>query len=144
MRTLSKSNSDTLTVIVDLLIPKKGSLPSPSDINVVEHIDNTISDAPQLMRLFVEGLRDINDKDFLSLQEKEQIDLLQKYECTNSLFFAELIRHTYNGYYTNPIVVRAIGMTGHPPQPKGYNLEQGNNFKLLEKVRERGQIWRNP
>ena len=108
MRTLSKSNSDTLTAIVDLLIPKKGSLPSPSDINVVEHIDDTISDAPQLMRLFVEGLRDINDKDFLSLQEKEQIDLLQKYECSNSLFFAELIRHTYNGYSTNPIVVRAI------------------------------------
>jgi len=144
MRTLSKSNSDTLAVIVDLLIPKKGSLPSPSDIDIVEYIDNTISHTPKLMRLFVDGLRDINNKDFLLLKEKEQIDFLEKYECSNNLFFTELIRHTYNGYYTNRMVVRAIGMTGQPPQPKGYDLEQGENFKLLEKVMERGQLWRNP
>ena len=144
MRTLSKSHADTLAVMVDLLIPAKGTLPSPSDINIVEHIDNAISHTAKLIRLFVEGLRDINDKDFLLLNENEQIDFLEKYECANNLFFTELIRQTYNGYYTNPVVVRAIGMTGHPPQPKGHVLEVGKNFKLLEKVRERGQIWRNP
>ena len=144
MRTLSKSNSDTLAVIVDLLIPEVDPLPSPSKINIIEHIDNAISHTPKLIRLFVEGLRDIDDKDFLLLKEKEQIDFLERYECSNNLFFAELIRHTYNGYYTKPMVVKAIGMTGQSPQPKGYDLEQGKNFKLLEKVRERGQIWRNP
>jgi len=144
MRTLSKINSATLSVIVDLLIPKQGCLPSPTDINIVEHIDNTISHTPRLMRLFVEGLRDINHKDFLLLKEKEQIDFLEKYEYSNNLNFKELIQHTYNGYYTNPMVVRAIGMTGQPPQPIGYDLEQGKNFKLLKRVSNRGQIWRNP
>lgn len=144
MRTLSKTNSDTLSTIVDLLIPGKGNLPYPSDIDIVEHIDSAISHKPKLVRLFVEVLKDINDRDFLLLKKKEQIEFLEKYECSHNIFFAELIRHTYNGYYTNPVVVKAIGMTGQPPQPQGYDLEQGENFKLLEKVRERGQIWRNP
>ncbi|MBS21399.1 MAG: hypothetical protein CL739_04830 [Chloroflexi bacterium] len=144
MKTLSKTNSDTLAVIADLIIPREGTLPSPTDINIVEHIDDSISRTPRLIRLFVEGLKDIEGKDFLILKEKEQIDFLEKYESSHNLFFNELIRHTYNGYYTNPMVIKAIGMTGLPPQPTGYDLEQGENFKLLEKVRDRGQIWRNP
>ena len=90
MRTLSKSNSDTLTVIVDLLIPKKGSLPSPSDINVVEHIDDTISDAPQLMRLFVEGLRDINDKDFCHSKRKNKLTYYKNMNVPTAFFLPNL------------------------------------------------------
>ena len=144
MKTLSESNSKALAVIVDLLIPEDGDLPSASRVNVVEHIDNTISHSPSLMRLFVEGLRDITNKDFVTLEESEQIYFLKEYESSNKSFFRELIHHTYNGYYTNPVVVKAIGMNGDPPQPYGHELEEGKNLKLLEEVRKRGQIWRNP
>ena len=143
MRTLSKNNADILGEIVDLLIPAKENLPSPSKINVVDHIDDALSNTPKLKRIFVEGLADINNKKILSLPKMEQIALLTKYELSNGTFFSLLLRHTYNAYYTNPIVVAGIGMTGRPPQPLGYTLEKGN-LTLLDKVIKKGKIWRNP
>ena len=143
MRTLSKNNADILDEIVDLLIPAKGNLPAPSKINVVDHIDDALSNTPKLKRIFVEGLSDINNGKFLSLPKIEQIALLKKYESSNEAFFSQLLRHTYNAYYTNPIVTAGIGMTGRPPQPMGYTLEKGN-LTLLDKVIKKGQIWRNP
>ena len=143
MKTLSKNNVDILGEIVDLLIPTKENLPSPSKIGVVEHIGDALSNTPKIKRIFVEGLSDINNKKFLSLPKSEQITLLKKYETSNGAFFSQLLRHTYNAYYTNPIVVAGIGMTGRPPQPLGYTLEKGN-LTLLDKVIKKGQIWRNP
>ena len=143
MKTLSKNNVDILGEIVDLLIPTKENLPSPSKIDVVEHIDDALSNTPKIKRIFVEGLSDINNKKFLSLPKSKQITLLKKYETSNGAFFSQLVRHTYNAYYTNPIVVAGIGMTGSPPQPMGYTLEKGN-LTLLDKVIKKGQIWRNP
>ena len=128
MKTLSKTNADILGEIVDLLIPAKENLPSPTKINVVEHIDDALSNTSATRRIFVESLGDINNKQFLSL--------------SNGTFFSQLLRHTYNAYYTNPIVVAGIGMTGKPPQPMGYTLEKGN-LTLLDKVIKKGQIWRN-
>jgi len=143
MKTLSKNNADILGEMVDLLIPANKNLPAPSKINVVEHIDDALSNTPKMKRIFVEGLADINNKEFLSLSKMEQIALLTKYESSNGTFFSLLLRHTYNAYYTNPIVVAGIGMTGRPPQPLGYTLEKGN-LTLLAKVIKKGQIWRNP
>ena len=143
MKTLSKNNADILGEIVDLLIPANKNLPAPSKIDVVEYIDDALSNTPKMKRIFVEGLTDINNKNFLSLPKIEQIALLTKYESTNGTFFSLLLRHTYNAYYTNPIVVAGIGMTGRPPQPLGYTLEKGN-LTLLDKVIKKGQIWRNP
>ena len=143
MKTLSKNNVAILGEIVDLLIPARENLPSPTKINVVEHIDDALSNTPTTRRIFVESLGDINNKQFLSLSKMEQINLLEKYELSNGTFFSQLLRHTYNAYYTNPIVVAGIGMTGRPPQPLGYTLEKGN-LTLLDKVIKRGQIWRNP
>tara|TARA_B100000745_G_scaffold254025_1_gene176388 strand:- start:497 stop:928 length:432 start_codon:yes stop_codon:yes gene_type:complete len=143
MKTLSKNNADILGEMVDLLIPANKNLPAPSKIDVVEYIDDALSNTPKMKRIFVEGLTDINNKNFLSLPKMEQIALLTKYESTNGTFFSLLLRHTYNAYYTNPIVVAGIGMTGRPPQPLGYTLEKGN-LTLLDKVIKKGQIWRNP
>ena len=106
MKTLSESNSNILAVIIDLLIPEDGDLPSASKVNVVEHIDNTISHSPSLIRLFVECLRDMTNKGFIALKESEQVNLLKELESANKPFFTELIRHTYNGYYTNPLVIK--------------------------------------
>ena len=143
MKTLSKNNADILGEMVDLLIPANKNLPAPSKIDVVEYIDDALSNTPKMKRIFVEGLTDINNKNFLSLPKMEQIALLTKYESSNGAFFSLLLRHTYNAYYTNPIVVAGIGMTGRPPQPLGYTLEKGN-LTLLDKVIKKGQIWRNP
>ena len=67
MKTLSKTNADILGEIVDLLIPAKENLPSPTKINVVEHIDDALSNTSATRRIFVESLGDINNKQFLSL-----------------------------------------------------------------------------
>ena len=52
MKTLSKNNVDILGEIVDLLIPTKENLPSPSKIDVVGHIGDALSNTPNIMRIF--------------------------------------------------------------------------------------------
>ena len=53
----------------------------------------------------------------------------------------ELVRQTYNGYYTNSRVIQLLGLEDRPPQPRGYQLEQGD-FSVIEKVMKRGTIYR--
>ena len=50
--------------------------------------------------------------------------------------------HTYNGYYSNPQVVEALGLEPRPPQPGGHVVEVGD-FSSLDAVQSRGQAYRD-
>ena len=71
MKTLSKNNADILGEMVDLLIPANKNLPAPSKIDVVEYIDDALSNTPKMKRIFVEGLTDINNKNFFTSVSKK-------------------------------------------------------------------------
>jgi hypothetical protein len=124
-------------------------MPSASEVQVAEYIDSFSNDSPKLRKTFLEGLQNIENashnlasKSFVTLEINSKHKILEKTEEQNTNFFSELVRQTYNGYYTTPKVLRQIGTEGRPPQPLGYNLEQGD-LELLEKVRGRGKIWRD-
>ena len=61
---------------------------------------------------------------------------------TNKAFFDLLVRQTYNGYYTNPRIIEALGLEARSPQPRGYRVEMGN-ISLMENVQRRGRIYRD-
>jgi hypothetical protein len=51
-----------------------------------------------------------------------------------------LVEHTYRGYYTLPVVRRAVGVD-RPPQPIGYELPPFDPA-LLAVQRQRAPFWR--
>ena len=103
-------------------------MPSASEVQVAHYIDSFTGNSPNSIRLMLEGIL-TGLSTALSLTQ-------------NPVFFSELVRQTYNGYYTTPEILRLIGTDGRPPQPLGYELEKGN-LELLKKVQDRGQIWRD-
>ena len=146
-QTFVESQLELLRHVVDCLIPGTGEMPAASETGAAEHIDSVAGTSARLRRQLLDGLRDIEitaariGGDFVSLSEKERVEALQSVEASSPAFFRELVRHTYNAYYTTPEVLKLIGMEGRPPQPLGYPLERGN-LGPLERVKARGTAYR--
>ena len=144
----SSKQKDFIISILNIIIPKSDGFPSAGEIEVYNHIDNILSDSPYLKRIFIEGLNSIQyesnilfKKDFISLNDSEKNIVLKNIEHMKTDFFNALILHTYNGYYTNDIVLNLLGPHARPPQPLGYDIEEGN-LSSLEVVKSRGIIYR--
>ena len=144
----SSQQKDFIISILNIIIPKSDGFPSAGEIEVYNHIDNILSDSPYLKRIFIEGLNSIQyesnilfKKDFISLNNSEKNIVLKNIEQIKTDFFNALILHTYNGYYTNNIVLNLLGPHARPPQPLGYDIEEGD-LSSLEVVKSRGIIYR--
>ena len=144
----SSQQKDFIISILNIIIPKSDGFPSAGEIEVYNHIDNILSDSPYLKRIFIEGLNSIQyesnilfKKDFISLNDSEKNIVLKNIEQIKTDFFNALILHTYNGYYTNNIVLNLLGPHARPPQPLGYDIEEVD-LSSLEVVKSRGIIYR--
>ena len=100
-----------------------------------------------MARLFAAGLRSVESaaarrgSSFIDMTGDQQDEILRGIESNKSAFFETLLMHTYNGYYSNPQVVEALGLEPRPPQPRGHVVEVGD-FRSLETVVERGVAYR--
>ena len=144
----SSQQKNFIISILNIIIPKSDGFPSAGEIEVYTHIDNILSDSPDLKRIFLEGLNSIQyesnilfKNDFISLNDSEKNIVLKNIEKTKTDFFNALILHTYNGYYTNNIVLNLLGPHARPPQPLGYDIEEGD-LSSLEDVKSRGICYR--
>ena len=144
----SSQQKDFIISILNIIIPKSDGFPSAGEIEVYNHIDNILSDSPYLKRIFIEGLTSIQyesnilfKNDFITLNDSEKNIVLKNIEQIKTDFFNALILHTYNGYYTNNIVLNLLGPHARPPQPLGYDIEEGD-LSSLEVVKSRGIIYR--
>ena len=58
--------------------------------------------------------------------------------------FRILLNQALAAYYQAPSVQAALGWRSEPPQPAGHRLSAGDEsaWQLLDKVRQRGRLWR--
>ncbi len=144
---LSAEQRSLLNAIFDRLIPAQGHMPGAGQAGVAEHLDAIAGGSARLARLFAAGLRSIESaaatrgSSFAEMTGDQQDEILRSVESNKSAFFETLLMHTYNGYYSNPQVVEALGLEPRPPQPRGHNVEFGD-FSSLETVVARGQAYR--
>jgi hypothetical protein len=137
-----------LGAILNRIVPANGELPGAGDLDVAASIERTLAVSPALRRLFFDGLVAIQlwsgrlaERDFRDLDPDAQDALLREIEANEPAFFVALVEHAYRGYYTLPIVHRAIGFESRPPQPLGHQLPPFDP-SLLEKQRAREPFWR--
>ena len=143
----NKQQTETLKDVVDCIIPAKDPMPAASDAGAVTFITSASSISTQSRKLIIEGLIQIEiiaqkqGFTYLQLQVQKQREILINMETNHNQFFKLLLKETYNAYYTNPEVLKLIGLPGHHPQPLGYELNQAS-LEILKPVRTRGEIWR--
>tara|TARA_Y100000588_G_scaffold217226_1_gene231109 strand:+ start:1424 stop:1885 length:462 start_codon:yes stop_codon:yes gene_type:complete len=143
----TKQQTEVLKCVVDYIIPAKDPMPSASDANAVIFISSAVSISDQSRKSILECLNKIDamaqEKGFSypRLNQENQKEILLDIEANHNQCFRLIVRETYNSYYTNPMVLKLIGLPGRAPQPLGYELNQAS-LDILEPVKERGEIWR--
>ena len=144
----SSKQKDFIKSILNIIIPESEGFPAAGELEIYNHIDNVLSKSPYLKRIFLEGLTCIQSisnekfqKNFVSLNDFQKNNILEHIEFSKTDFFNALVLHTYNGYYTNKSVLSILGPHARPPQPLGYDLEEGD-LSSLEIVKNRGKIYR--
>ena len=130
------------------IIPAQERLPDAGELGLVDFIEEAISRHPHHRRMFVDGLTDIEitasrqgSQVFAELPGPAKDATLRAVEASNAGFFEELVRQTYNGYYTHPRILGLIGYSPTPPRPLGEPLDLLNET-LLAKQSHRAPFWR--
>ena len=147
-RFLSETQYELVSTVLDRLIPPHGDMPGAGEVGTADYIDGIAGGSAHIARLFTDGLQDIeiaasrSGSGFGDLTGDQQDDVLRSVETDDSEFFDPLVRHTYNGYYSNPKIVELLGLDPRPPQPRGNRVERGD-LSSLEVVVERGQAYRD-
>ena len=147
-RFLSQSQHELVTAVLDRLIPSQDEMPGAGELGTADYLDGIAAGSAQLARLFSGGLQDIEiaaaklGPSFEELSGDQQDEVLRGVEADSPQFFDLLVRHTYNGYYSNPKVVELLGLDPRPPQPRGNRVERGD-LSSLQVVVERGQAYRD-
>lgn len=146
-RFLSSEQRALLDAILDRLIPAQGEMPGGGQVGTADYLDGIAGQSPEIARLFAAGLSSIelaagrDGTNFLDMIGDQQDEILRNIEESESAFLETLLMHTYNGYYSNPAVIEALGLEPRPPQPRGHEVEFGD-FGTLEAVQARGTAYR--
>lgn len=150
-RVLDGEQTALLVAVLNRLVPTADGLPGAGELGVAETIDRTLAAYPLLLRLFTDGLVEIEIESarqsgdpgagFTGIDGDRQDAVLRAVEGAYPAFFAALVDHTYRGYYTDRRVYAAIGYAHRPPQPLGHDLPSFDPA-MLEKQRRRAPFWR--
>ena len=140
---------ELLTRVLDRIVPAGGGLPGAGELGVGEFVESAAGSSPGQTRLLVDGLKLIEvtggrhgSESFGELDDDAKDEVLGDVESTSPEFFDELVRLTYVGYYSQPRVAAALGLEARPPQPLGFDMQQGD-LSLVENVRKRGPVYRD-
>lgn len=159
-RVLTDAQRELLTQVLDRIVPADGGLPGAGETGVAEFVESASGSKlgqdrlprgggnPSTTRLLVDGLKQIelaagrrSPGTFSDLDGDAKDEVLRAVESDSPDFFAELVRLTYVGYYSQPRIVAALGLEARPPQPLGFELEQAD-LSPLDNVRKRGPVYR--
>ncbi len=147
-KVFTNEQRELLSAILDRIIPPQGELPGAGALGVADFVEGVVGDQPVLRRLFLTGLAEIEiyasqnmGGEFSLLNDAKKDSALAGTESGNPSFFGELVRQTYNGYYTNLTIFRLLGYSHESTMKPGEPLELLDPA-LLDRQRQRPPIWR--
>ena len=145
---LSSEQRSLLAAVLNRIIPANDQMPAAGDLGIGTFIEGVASGNSDLIRLFNEGLTKIAvaagqnpTQAFESLSDAAKDELLKTVELDYPAFFDQLVLQTYNGYYTNPEVFKAIGYElPLPPEPGA--VPELLDESLLNQQKRREPFWK--
>ena len=148
-RVLTEDQNRSLLALLDLIIPPdpgKG-LPGAGELNFVGYVAKFEPGRIDALRLELDALnreaKERHGRAFADLEPDERTGLVGRLRGENAQFAQNIVALTMACYYQDDNVLVALGMEARPPYPKGNKVESGD-LSLLEPVRKRKQMYRNP
>ena len=158
-RVLTAAQCATLTAIQDELVPSAGELPGAGESGGTAAVDSYLHARPTLRTDVLTVLDAVTAaaqsradgqsgsaspmSPFVALPAVAQVAVLRAVEAEHPAPFRTLVELTYTAYYTNPAIQALLGPDGQPPQPHGYPPPAPFDPRRLERVQQRGQLWRD-
>jgi len=145
----SEENIRTLSTLVGMMIPasEKYNVPSADDESILAEIIVAVGDQSAMIVL---GLEVLNEKawdegrgSFTDLTDDLRMTIVEQLKETSVDFLQNVVTLTSQCYYRDPRVMESLGMEPRPPFPEGFEVEQ-SDWLMLDPVRDRGRIWRQP
>lgn len=146
-RVFTEAQRDLLAGVLNRIIPPEGPLPGAGDLGLADFIEGLVAAQPQLRRLFIDGLAQIEitagrdgTAEFQALADDGKDAALREVEASKPEFFEALVRQTYNGYYTDASIFQELG---YPESTPGGTPPELLDERLLEQQRQRAPFWRH-
>jgi hypothetical protein len=138
--------------LLDLVIPPTpdGRLPSAGALGIADHAARTVERTPMLVPVVEYGLSALRDAaaqrnpgGWAALSAAEKAEVWSTFAATDQFFRPAFLFLAYSGYYLDRRVLDRLGMEARAPHPVGYAME-ADDWSLLEPVRRRGKMYREP
>ena len=138
-----------LAAVIDTILPGEASapagttpLPSGTRAGVARNANDRRHAA--VLRLIAE--RSGSEDGFASVAPSERAAILADVEKQSFEAFRALVAALLYDYYETQAVLGAMGWRSDAPQPQGYAVPGADaaTYALVDKVRARGPIWRDP
>ncbi len=156
---LTAAQRATLTAIQDDLVPPEGELPGAGAAGGAAAMDGYLHAQPLLQTNILTVLAAVDasaqsraaepsgdsspPSPFAALPAAARVAVLRAVEAEHPEPFRTLVELTYTAYYTNPAIQALLGPDAHPPQPHGYPSPPPFDPRRLERVKQRGRLWRD-
>ena len=146
---LTTAQRRTLAAVLNMIVPPSadGRLPGAAMIDVLASVDQTAADFMATLRAQLDRLAAAAEATsplpFAELAEPERARLLNAIRAAEPEFLRDLAVHTVTCYYQDERVLQGLGIEARAPFPKGHEVKSGD-LGLLDAVRRRGRIWRDP
>lgn len=142
---LSEAQKETLVIVVDMMIPAEGEMPSAADPLIMKAIIDGLGDNESLVVLALSTLDDLSSKQyerlFSRLESGQRDELIASFKSSHAELVQLLQYCTASHYYQDDRVMQALGLEARSPHPGGYSVD-ATDWSLLEPVRGREKIYR--
>ena len=145
---LTDAQRETLTAIVDRLIPADGERLGAVNAGVAGYLDAASAKSTRTARTVLRALQEIDSvagrehrRAFQKLAAEEKDSVLKAVERHAGSLFHDLVTHVYDGYYTNPDVLAGLAPDAGTPQPRGFPIKPFDPA-IVDGVRKLGAKYR--
>lgn len=143
--TLSDADRALLINLAGQMIPAHAerAMPGADDPAIIAGVEATLARDFDALVAVLAQIRALADGGFEALPQTDQAPLLADWRAAHPPQTQLLEMLIVRAYYQDSRVRAAIGIPDRPPYPQGYEVAQGD-LSLLDAVRARGQVYRNP
>ncbi len=142
---LSASHRRSLLAVLGCMIPASETfeVPGADDPLIVADLLNSLKAQAAALITALDRLDALCGQAFHTLAADAQSQVLDDFRRADMKHFALLVTLCVQCYYRDDRVMRSLGMEARAPFPKGFEVSAGD-YDLLDPVRARGPIWRDP
>lgn len=133
-----------LEAVLDTILPSEAGMGLPSGSAAGLDMDRQDAAAGPVLRLVQAAAG--GEESFLGASAEDRRATLEAAERQAPEAFRALLAVLLPDYYESEAVLNAFGWRAEPPQPQGHHVAamDGATGQALERVRQRGKIWRSP